>query len=53
MNAEHMLEIIQNLVSYELKTMRSKTYVKERLFEMGWTEFDLEYFNIAWMFAEE
>lgn len=54
MDGYHLLEIVENLVEYVLcNTKFDKGYVRERLAEMGWTDFDLAWFNIDWMFKEE
>ena len=54
MDGNHMMEIVQNLIEYVLcNTKFDKGYVRERLAEMGWTDFDLEYFGATWMFEED
>ena len=54
MDGNHMVEIVQNLVKYLLtNTKFDKPYVRDRLTEMGWTEFDRKWFNIEWMLEEE
>ena len=54
MNSEHMCEIVQNLIEYFLcNTKFDKEFVKSKLEELGWTEFDMKFFNIDWMFKGE
>ena len=53
MDGDHMLKIVRNLMECILDNVSDKAYVRERLAEMGWTDFDLAWFNIDWMFKEE
>lgn len=54
MDGTHMVEIVTNLVDRILCNAKfDKPAVREMLAELGWTDFDLEWFNIAWMFKED
>ena len=54
MDGNHMTEIVQNLIEYVLTNAKfDKPQVRERLADMGWTDFDLEYFGVTWMFEED
>ena len=53
MDSSHLVGIVQNLLEYVLCNAKfDKGYIKERLSELGWTDFDLEWFNAKWMFED-
>ena len=54
MDSGHLTEIIQNLIERMLENAKfDKQQVREILAEMGWTDWDLEWFGFTWMFKEE
>ena len=54
MNGQHMLEIMDALIGRILCNAKfDKPAVREMLAECGWTDDDLEYFNVKWMFEED
>lgn len=54
MDVWHMMEIVSNLIEKILCDAKyDKPAVRDMLAELGWTDSDLEWFNVMWMFKEE
>ena len=54
MDGQHMLEIMDALMEMVLCDYKfDKPRVRDLLAERGWTDSDLKYFNVKWMFEED